>query len=214
MDNMQFYNQLRRPPPKSLKPITSGRLSGKTDINPQWRLEAMTQVFGVCGIGWKYTIDRQWTENGFGNEIMVFVNISLYVKVDGAWSEAIPGSGGHTLIQSEKQGTQFHNNDEAFKMAMTDALSVAMKAIGVGADIYAGLWDGLKYKTEQPQPAKSSSKSDMTIEQARAMKTSDGKLYGELTRAALERIEDNAAAPEEKKRAACLIIAEFIKEGK
>lgn len=40
------------------------------------------------------------------------------------------------LITAEKEG--LHTNDEAYKMALTDALSVAMKAIGVGADVYLG----------------------------------------------------------------------------
>ena len=50
------------------------------------------------------------------------------------------------LIVSEKSGLRF--NDEAKKMATTDALSVAMKQLGVGAEIYLGNWDGSKYKCE------------------------------------------------------------------
>lgn len=44
-----------------------------------------------------------------------------------------------------------HNNDEAFKMAVTDALSVACKMLGIGADIYAGRMDGDKYQKSAPQ---------------------------------------------------------------
>ena len=33
-------------------------------------------------------------------------------------------------------------------MAITDALSVAMKMIGVAADIYAGRWDGSRYNEQ------------------------------------------------------------------
>jgi hypothetical protein len=47
------------------------------------------------------------------------------------------------LVPLEAGG--LYANDEAFKMAVTDALSVAMKMLGMGADIYAGLWDGSKY---------------------------------------------------------------------
>ena len=45
-DNLLYWNQLATPPPSSLKTIKAGRLKGMTDINPQWRLEAMTRVFG------------------------------------------------------------------------------------------------------------------------------------------------------------------------
>lgn len=38
---------------------------------------------------------------------------------------------------------------KAYKMAVTDALSVALKALGVGADIYAGKWTVQKYREEK-----------------------------------------------------------------
>ena len=37
-------------------------------------------------------------------------------------------------------------------MALTDALSVAMKQLGVAAKIYEGLWDGSKYRDEPDEP--------------------------------------------------------------
>ena len=67
----------------------------------------------------------------------------LYVKIDEKWSEAIPGTGGSHFITKEKAG--LYTSDEAYKMATTDALSVAMKTLGVAADVYMGLWDGSKY---------------------------------------------------------------------
>jgi hypothetical protein len=148
--SIKIYDKLSKPDPLSLKPITGGRLKGKTDINPQWRYRAMTEMFGLCGIGWKYTIDRQWTEPGANGEVLAFVNISVYVKHDGMWSEAIPGTGGSTLIAKEKES--MYNSDEAFKMATTDALSVAMKMLGVASAIYAGQWDGTKYIGQTAPP--------------------------------------------------------------
>ena len=67
---------------------------------------------------------------------MAFCNINLYIKKDGEWSEAIPGTGGAMLVAKESKG--LYSSDEAFKMALTDAISVACKAIGMGADVY---WD-------------------------------------------------------------------------
>ena len=140
---MEQYKQLSRPPQWALKQIQAGRLKGKTDINPQWRYEAMTNQFGMCGIGWKYEIEKLWTEPGPDNQVFAFAEILLYVKSDSEWSHPIPGIGGHMLVPKEKSG--LHANDEAFKMAITDALSTAMKMLGVAADIYAGRWDGSKY---------------------------------------------------------------------
>lgn len=148
MNNLEIWDKLRTPPKEVLKTITSGRLKNMTDIKPQWRYQVMTEQFGVCGIGWKYTIDRQRIEDGVGEHKFAFVDVSLFVKVDGEWSEAIPGNGGSMLIAKESAGP--HMNDEAFKMATTDALSVAMSRIGVGADIYMGQAYQSKYTTPAP----------------------------------------------------------------
>ena len=131
--NLSIYNKVRSVPQTALKTIGAGRLKGMSDVNPVWRILAMTDTFGVCGIGWKYEITKQWTET-FGNEVKGFCNINLYVKVDGEWSDAIPGTGGSSFVTIERNGA--YVSDEVYKMALTDALSVAMKSLGVAADIY------------------------------------------------------------------------------
>ena len=150
MDNLKIYNTLKQLPKEALRTIQAGRLKGKTDVNPQYRYKAMTEQFGVCGIGWKYTIDKLWLEPAT-DQVCAFAEIGLSIKVDGEWSDPIPGTGGSMLVAKESTG--LHVSDEAYKMAVTDALSVAMKMIGVAADIYAGLFDGNKYAEEKKHPA-------------------------------------------------------------
>ena len=144
MENMKIWDALKAPPKSALKKITGGRTKGLTDVKPAWRYQAMTELFGPCGIGWKFKETRQWTEPGSESQLMCFANIDLFVKVDGEWSEAIPGTGGSMLVTKEKAG--LHTSDDGYKMATTDALSVAMAKIGVAAEIYLGNWDGSKYK--------------------------------------------------------------------
>jgi len=145
---MEVYNKLKQPPKWALRTIQAGRLKGKTDINPQWRYQAMTEVYGPCGVGWVFDIDKLWTEPGPDGQVFAFASIGLKTKQAGEWSEPIIGIGGNMLVAKEKAG--LHANDEAFKMAVTDALSTAMKMLGVAADIYAGLWDGAKYSAGGP----------------------------------------------------------------
>ena len=147
MENLSIYNQLRVVPAEAKKRINGGRLDGKTDINPQYRIMAMTAVFGPCGIGWYYTIDKQWTEE-HQSEVKCFCNISLYIKDGDRWSAPIPGTGGSTIVEKNRSG--FYVNDEGYKMALTDALSVAMKALGVAADVY--FEKGVRYGTKYEQP--------------------------------------------------------------
>ena len=146
-ENLKIWNALKRPPEDALKKITGGRLSGKTDISPQWRYQAMTEQFGPCGIGWKWDIVKLWTEPAPDNQVFAFAQVNVFISIsvdDNTWRGPIPGIGGSMLVEKEKSG--LHANDEAFKMAVTDALSVALKMLGVAADIYAGLWDGSKYR--------------------------------------------------------------------
>lgn len=147
--SMKIYEATRYVPPEAKKPIPAGRLKGYTNINPMWRIKTMTEQFGICGIGWKVEITKQWLEPYENGEVSAFCNINLFIKVDGEWSEAIPGTGGAKYVVQEKSGK--YVDDEAFKKAETDAISVACKMLGIGADVY---WaeDRTKYDTtEEPQ---------------------------------------------------------------
>lgn len=144
MTNMRYWDELKTVPPERLKPILAGRLKGKSDINPQWRMEAMTRMFGPVGIGWRYEIAKLWIQDGAPPEICAFALVNVwYLREADKWSEAIPGIGGSMLVEQESRGP--HTSDEAYKMAVTDALGVAMKSIGIAADVYMGLCDGNKY---------------------------------------------------------------------
>lgn len=148
MENMFIYNQVRAVPEEAKKKIQAGRLKGMTDINPMWRIKRLTELFGPCGIGWKYQILSSRLETSPTKEVAAFVEIALYIKAEGGWSEPIPGLGGSAFAAQEKSG--MHTNDECFKMALTDALSVACKALGVGADVYFES-DRSKYAAPPPE---------------------------------------------------------------
>jgi len=146
MENMERWNAVAKPPKEALKTIAGGRLQGMTDINPQWRYKVMTEIYGQCGIGWKYEPKRLWFEKGSDNQVVAFAEIELFIRDGDKWSDPIPGNGGSMFISNEKNGLR--TSDEAFKMATTDALSVAMKMLGVGSEVYEGRFDGSKYRED------------------------------------------------------------------
>lgn len=154
---IKIYESLSRPPKDALRQIEAGKLKGKTDINPQWRYKAMTEKFGLVGCGWKYEVQKLWTEQGAGSEKLAFAQVAVFVKDGDKWSEPIVGIGGSRLVQLEKGAAV--SNDEGYKMAVTDAFSTALKMLGVAADIYAGRWDGSKYKEELPAPVEAVKKA-------------------------------------------------------
>lgn len=149
MNNLDLYERVRAVPKEAQKPIVAGRLKGMTDINPMWRIKKLTEEFGVCGIGWKPEIVRTWIDSGANEEAIANVEIRLYVKSGDGWSDGIPGIGGSKFISKENGG--LHTDDECYKKAYTDALSVACKYLGIGADVYYAK-DSSKYEYDSGAP--------------------------------------------------------------
>lgn len=148
MEKLELYNRFAQPPEYALKAFSNGKFSG-TDINPMWRIKVLTEAFGPCGIGWYTEIIRQWREDTDDGAATVYCHLHLYIKVDGEWSKPIIGVGGNTLSRKTKSGCS--TTDEAYKMAYTDAMGIACKALGIGANIW---WKEARSKytaNDQPQ---------------------------------------------------------------
>ena len=130
MDNLAIYNKVRQVPDEAKKRITGGRLNGMTDINPMWRIKAMTELFGPCGFGWKYVITRREMVPDGSGQMAVFVDVELSYRLGDEWSAPIPGTGGSLFIAKEKGG--LYTSDECYKMALTDALWQALDPLVSG----------------------------------------------------------------------------------
>ena len=140
-ENMRIYNQVREVPTSAQKQFKADGFSG-TDINPMWRIKMLTEIFGPCGFGWYYEVLSERCETHLDRTIAV-VDLNLYVKLDGEWSKPIYGTGGNKLVfegntydDSGKKIKALKLTDEGYKMALTDALSIACKSLGIGADIW------------------------------------------------------------------------------
>ena len=138
-ENLRFYNKGRSVPDTAKKKIDGGRLKGMTDIAPMWRIKTLTELFGPCGVGWNVRqLETRMVTNETIGETAVFVDVELTYREtpEAEWSAPVFGTGGAKLVTIEKGG--IHLDDEAYKKAYTDAISVACKALGIGADVY---WD-------------------------------------------------------------------------
>lgn len=178
---MKFYNQGKEVPENAKKPIEAGHLKGYTDINPMWRIKKLTEMFGPCGIGWKIkTTKEEYKENLETKETAVFVNIELYIKIDREWSDPIEGYGGSMFTawqnkniweNKRKVGSEkiLTTNDEALKMAKTDALSVCCKMLGIAADVYFDK-DRTKHDLNKEAPSQNNSWQKGVIENSKTTK--------------------------------------------
>lgn len=162
---LELYNKVRQVPIEAKKPIQGGRLKGFTDINPMWRIKVLTEQFGACGQGWYYEITNKEIVEGANGEKVAFLDLNLYVNYgDGhgeEWSKPIPGTGGSSFIAKERSG--LYTSDECYKMALTDALGVAMKSLGVAADVYFEK-DRSKYDKQEDEPLPQAPKVDTISE--------------------------------------------------
>lgn len=150
-NNMIFYDYGRSVPEVAMKPINAGRLKGMSDINPMWRIKTLTEMFGPCGVGWWYEIiDKRLEHDPISRQTAAFVEIKLFYidPESGKESHGIPGLGGASFVAQERNGA--YMSDECEKMALTDAISVAAKALGIAADVYFAK-DRTKYDTLQPK---------------------------------------------------------------
>lgn len=147
--NLNIWEKVRTAPPNALKEIKGGRMSGKSDINPIWRYRMLTEIFGPCGIGWYADNVEYRLEPAPNGEIAAFCSLTLYVcdTESGEWAKGIPAQGGSMFVANEKNGP--YTNDDCFKMAYTDAMSVACKQLGFAADVYWEKGNDSKYGTRQ-----------------------------------------------------------------
>ena len=123
---MSVYNAARSVPANAIKKITGGAYgaAGLSDVNPQWRIERMTEIFGAVGDGWVWEPIEQWVENG-----VHYAHVAVqYKKADGEYSLPVHGYGG------TKVGGK--DDSDLLKSSMTDALSNALRYLGVGADVW------------------------------------------------------------------------------
>ena len=161
--NMRIYEQVRSVPADALSVIEGGPLKGKSNINPQIRWEYLTRTFGPAGQCFRVEQVARWSESTGQGEVAVFCEVNLYYREDVTkeWSAPVFGQGGSMLMRRSTEWvngqpvTTVHIDDEAYKKAYTDAVSVACKALGFAADVYYRQ-DETKYGTcrsEAPAPA-------------------------------------------------------------
>lgn len=184
-DNLHIYKQVSSVPEDAQKPFESSWGKQLTEINGMWRIQKLTELFGPCGEGWFTEVTRQERVDFPNGEVCVFTDINLYLKdtKTGRWSKPIRGTGGNRLVLKNADGLFI--DDEAYKKAYTDALGIACKALGFGADIYWGRNDS-KYDsgtatTASPSAKASDSKPETTAAPQKTETTDSVKGLPELS---------------------------------
>lgn len=177
-ENTALWDKLGKTDPAHTKSFQRGGGFRGTAIKPMWSYRRMTEEFGPCGVGWGIN-KPEFQVVPSGEEILVFCTVSIWYVADGVMEakfrdtiSEVYGVGGDKVAGKNKNGVQ--TDDEAFKKAFTDAVTNALKLIGVGADVHMGMFDDSKYvntlktefaeqKTELPPPANDKPKSSAQL---------------------------------------------------
>lgn len=147
MSNTNLWDRLGRTDPVHTKPFQrAGGFKG-TAIKPMWSYRKMTEEFGPCGEGWGIHEPSFQVLPGADGEVLVYCTVSIWYGP--APVRVVYGVGGDKVISKFSSGLK--SDDEAFKKAFTDAITNALKMIGVGADVHMGLFDDSKYVNELKQ---------------------------------------------------------------
>lgn len=158
--NMEIWNNLFNTDPNYTKP---GKVNGMmiTSISPMYVIRSLTEEFGPAGEGWGYTIIRDQFDEGAPifqeitndkgekiKEIVCYeklhsVLLEGWYRIEGE-KVTLPQQYGHTpYIYRSKYGPM--SDLEAPKKSISDALKKSFSMIGIGADIYLGMFEDPAY---------------------------------------------------------------------
>lgn len=166
-NKMAIWEQLGKTDPSHTKTFKrAGGFSG-TAIKPIYTTQKMTEVFGPAGEGWGMGEPTFQTVNGSDGQVAVYCTVSMW---HGKRDNVVYGVGGDMVVV--KQSSGLRTDDEAFKKAFTDAMSNAMKHLGMSADVHMGLFDDSKYVQEVA--------AEVQSEKKEASKAKSRGLYAEM----------------------------------
>lgn len=147
-DNTALWDRLGKTDPAHTKSFKRGGGFTGTAIKPMWSFRRMTEEFGPCGTGWGVGEPSFQVVPGDNREALVYCTASIWYGPD---RHTVYGVGGDKIVTHIKANEKYNrperweSDDEAFKKAFTDAITNALKLIGVGADVHMGMFDDSKY---------------------------------------------------------------------
>jgi hypothetical protein len=133
----EAFDRLRADFPQKAIKRREGGGGDLSSISPAYQTERMSEVFGMCGFGWKYDhieIDTTAPDNRVA---LVWVQYAytfaenLIKEFTPLWSEKIPAYGMGVVRKGMTDG-------DARKSAVTDGLTKALSMVGVGISVFKG----------------------------------------------------------------------------
>jgi hypothetical protein len=156
--NMSLWARLCTTDPSYTQPVKRGGFSF-TAIDAMYQVRRMTETFGSIGRGWGYTIDERWRDDyADGTSVANAMVTVWYGPSADNHSLAGPHCGCCELrvLRKGKDGREgyWQTDPEAWKKAITNALTKCFSLIGLCADVFEGMFDDSRYVDELRRAAK------------------------------------------------------------
>lgn len=136
-DNLYLWRTVEMTDPKHTKPVSIGRKL--TAIDSYYQIRRATEAFGPFGLGWGYGLEHEVL--GQGEAAMAKVEMTFWY-VDPEIEERIYCG---PIIAMNRLMLGGKPDEEAFKKAITDALTKSLSYLGFSADIFMGRYEDSKY---------------------------------------------------------------------
>ena len=163
-NHMAMWDRLQTTPASATKPFKGkGGFSG-TAINGMYIQKRLTEEFGPCGAGWRFVMDHEEIVEGHTlkngdkaklhkvrGHIEYRIGLAGVIGVDDPWFATSPQFGQTMLVSEDGRGVW--TDEEAAKKSTTDCLGKCASSLGIGADIFLGLYDDNKYVNARKQEA-------------------------------------------------------------
>lgn len=143
MTNTQIWDSVYETDPKHTKEFTKGGGFKGTAIKPLYLIHRATELWGPIGDKWGAKEVDRVLEQGF-----IFMKIEVWYPVENRIGR-VEHWGGDVLFKEQKGALK--PNDEAFKMAFTDAIGKCLVQLGFSADVHMGEFNGNKYVDDSPK---------------------------------------------------------------
>jgi hypothetical protein len=160
MNNTALWQKFENTDPKTTKGFSRGGGFNGTAINATSIQKKLTEEFGPCGMGWRFVLEDDRVEEGHKLKSGDFCKLHIvrghleYFMFD-RWHSTGPQFGQTYLVGEYSSGT--YTDEEAPKKSITDCIGKCAATLGIGADIYLGLFDDNKYvndATKRDEPTK------------------------------------------------------------
>lgn len=126
----EAFDKLREDFPQTAIKERRGSGGSLSSIKPAYRTERVSEVFGLCGIGWDFGHDGiEVMEND--RIVRVWFRYAYIFKGGIIWSERIYSHGMGNVHKGMTDG-------DARKSAVTDGLTKTVSMIGVGISVFKG----------------------------------------------------------------------------